>query len=103
MMMPRGQTAGQSPNAVFQGFKQLLPRFFSGFVAGGEETVSLASGQSGFEIRFDFLKGDQPYHAVLLHVVQPEFIFIFDGSSLRPSFPEHEATLLHALHSLRLD
>jgi tetratricopeptide (TPR) repeat protein len=102
MMVPRGKTAGQTSAEVFEGFKRLLPSYFLDYESRSERTFQLPTGQEAMEITFDFLKAGHPFRAVLAYVIQPNFIFIFDGSSLRADFSAYEATLRQGIRSLHL-
>ena len=103
MMWPRGKTAGKTPSEAFGEFKQLLPGYFADCALRSEEPVRLVSGHEAVEIGFVFAKGTRQFQTVLWYVVQPQFIFIFDGSALQADFPAHESVLRTALGTLRLD
>ena len=102
MMMPRGNTAGQTPDEVFQGFKRLLPSYFADYECQSEQSFQLPSGQEAMEITFDFLKTNRPFRAVLAYVVRPSCILIFDGSGLRDDFANFEPMLRQSIQSLRV-
>lgn len=101
MMMPRGKTAGQSPAEIFTAFKSLLPSSFQGFACRAERVFTLSGGQEAREISFEFLKSGNRFFAILAYVVRPDYIFVFDGSSLAADFSNHEAILRQGIRSLR--
>jgi hypothetical protein len=102
VMMPRGNTAGQTSTQVFEGFKRLLPNFFPDYTCLSEKETRLASGQDAQEISFTFRKAERPFRSVLKYVVRPNFIFIFDGSALTDHFLSHEKILCESLSSLQI-
>jgi hypothetical protein len=102
VMMPRGNTAGQTPAQAFEGFKRLLPNFFPDYTCLSEKETRLASGQDAHQISFTFRKADRPFRSVLKYVVLHNFIFIFDGSALTEHFLSHEKILSESLSSLKI-
>jgi len=102
VMMPRGDTAGQTPAQVFEGFKRLLPKVFAGYTCLSERETRLASGQDVWELSFTFQKAERPFRSVLIYAVRPNAIFVFDGSSLGAHFVRHERILRESLASLRV-
>lgn len=102
MMLPRGNTAGQTPAQVFADFKRLLPTYFPGYECRAEAPLPLPDGQVAAGITFDFLKNGRPFRSILAYLVRPNGIFIFDGSCLQADFARYESLLRQSITSLRV-
>lgn len=102
MMLRRGKTAGQSPAQVYDDFKQRLPSHFPDYTCLDEHPVRLPAGQEAMQITFDFHKAGHAFRAVLVYLVQPNAIFILDGSGMTDDFRMVEPVLRQSVASLRV-
>jgi len=102
MMAPRGNTAGQAANVVHSALVRLLPMSFQDYGYEREEPFELASGQAAMRMSFTYTKAGRAMESVLTFVVRPQFIFTFDGSSLRNEFDTYCQTFRECLASLQV-